>query len=115
MSGQIDRIACPWLIRRFIDPEVSFLYVPTERVFDVAASTGAIAVLGTGQTFSQIGIFFSKMVVVTFGGAYAVLAYMAQQAVETYGWLKPGEMLDGLGTAETAPGPLTWWCSSSDF
>jgi chromate transporter len=65
-----------------------------------------IAVLGTGQTFSQIEIFFSKMAVVTFGGAYAVLAYMAQQAVETYGWLKPGEMLDGLGMAETTPGPL---------
>jgi chromate transporter len=65
-----------------------------------------IAVLGSGQTFSQIGIFFSKMAVVTFGGAYAVLAYMAQQAVETYGWLKPGEMLDGLGMAETTPGPL---------
>jgi chromate transporter len=46
------------------------------------------------------------MAVVTFGGAYAVLAYMAQQAVETYGWLRPGEMLDGLGMAETTPGPL---------
>jgi chromate transporter len=65
-----------------------------------------IAVSGTGATFSQIAIFFSKMAVVTFGGAYAVLAYMAQQAVETYGWLKPGEMLDGLGMAETTPGPL---------
>ena len=46
------------------------------------------------------------MAMVTFGGAYAVLAYVAQQAVETYGWLKPGEMLDGLGMAETTPGPL---------
>jgi chromate transporter len=46
------------------------------------------------------------MAVVTFGGAYAVLAYVAQQAVETYGWLRPGEMLDGLGLAETTPGPL---------
>ena len=46
------------------------------------------------------------MAVVTFGGAYAVLAYVAQQAVETYGWLRPGEMLDGLGMAETTPGPL---------
>jgi chromate transporter len=46
------------------------------------------------------------MAVVTFGGAYAVLAYVAQQAVETYGWLQPGEMLDGLGMAETTPGPL---------
>jgi chromate transporter len=65
-----------------------------------------IAVLGVGNTFSEIGAFFSKMAVVTFGGAYAVLAYMAQQAVETYGWLRPGEMLDGLGMAETTPGPL---------
>src|SRR6266481_6317068 len=65
-----------------------------------------VAVLGADNTFSEIGGFFSKMAVVTFGGAYAVLAYMAQQAVETYGWLKPGEMLDGLGMAETTPGPL---------
>src|SRR5216684_6890640 len=65
-----------------------------------------VAMLGADDTFSAIGGFFSKMAVVTFGGAYAVLAYMAQQAVETYGWLKPGEMLDGLGMAETTPGPL---------
>jgi chromate transporter len=65
-----------------------------------------IAALGADHTFSQIGGFFSKMAVVTFGGAYAVLAYMAQQAVENYGWLRPGEMLDGLGMAETTPGPL---------
>src|SRR5436190_2056928 len=64
------------------------------------------AALGADNTFSEIGGFFSKMAVVTFGGAYAVLAYMAQQAVETYGWLRPGEMLDGLGMAETTPGPL---------
>jgi chromate transporter len=65
-----------------------------------------IAMLGTGNVFSQIAIFFSKMAMVTFGGAYAVLAYVAQQAVEHYGWLAPGEMLDGLGMAETTPGPL---------
>ena len=52
------------------------------------------------------GVFFSKAAMVTFGGAYAVLPYVAQQAVESYGWLKPGEMLDGLGFAETTPGPL---------
>nr|WP_243370925.1 chromate efflux transporter [Microvirga solisilvae] len=63
-------------------------------------------VLGLDDVFSQIALFFSKMAMVTFGGAYAVLAYVAQQAVETYGWLKPGEMLDGLGMAETTPGPL---------
>jgi chromate transporter len=61
---------------------------------------------GPGDVFSQIALFFSKMAMVTFGGAYAVLAYVAQQAVETYGWLRPGEMLDGLGMAETTPGPL---------
>jgi chromate transporter len=55
---------------------------------------------------ADISLFFSKLAVVTFGGAYAVLAYMAQQAVETYGWLSAGEMLDGLGLAETTPGPL---------
>jgi chromate transporter len=65
-----------------------------------------LLVLGQANTFSQIAVFFSKMAVVTFGGAYAVLAYVAQQAVENYGWLKPGEMLDGLGMAETTPGPL---------
>ena len=65
-----------------------------------------IALLGPDHVFSQIAIFFSKMAVVTFGGAYAVLAYVAQQAVENFHWLKPGEMLDGLGMAETTPGPL---------
>ena len=65
-----------------------------------------LATLGSADVFSQIAVFFSKMAVVTFGGAYAVLAYVAQQAVEQYGWLKPGEMLDGLGMAETTPGPL---------
>jgi len=65
-----------------------------------------LVVLGRGNVFSEIAIFFSKMAMVTFGGAYAVLAYVAQQAVEGYGWLKPGEMLDGLGMAETTPGPL---------
>src|SRR5262245_30267515 len=61
---------------------------------------------GSDNVFSQIAIFFSKMAMVTFGGAYAVLAYVAQQAVEHYNWLRPGEMLDGLGMAETTPGPL---------
>ncbi|MFD2342787.1 chromate efflux transporter [Sinorhizobium terangae] len=62
--------------------------------------------LGQGNVFTDISIFFSKMAMVTFGGAYAVLSYVAQQAVEHYHWLKPGEMLDGLGMAETTPGPL---------
>jgi chromate transporter len=65
-----------------------------------------VATLGTADVFGKIATFFSKMAVVTFGGAYAVLAYVAQQAVERYGWLSAGEMLDGLGMAETTPGPL---------
>jgi chromate transporter len=64
------------------------------------------AFLGMESVYVKEGIFFSKVAVVTFGGAYAVLAYIAQEAVNTYGWLKPGEMLDGLGMAETTPGPL---------
>ena len=64
------------------------------------------ALFGRAHVTTDIALFFSKLAVVTFGGAYSVLAYMAQQAVETYGWLTPGEMLDGLGLAETTPGPL---------
>ncbi|MFN0264315.1 chromate efflux transporter [Tepidamorphus sp. 3E244] len=62
--------------------------------------------LGFDSVFVPLSAFMSKMAVVTFGGAYAVLAYVAQQAVETYAWLNPGEMLDGLALAETTPGPL---------
>lgn len=65
-----------------------------------------ILMFGGGNVFTQIATFFSKMAVVTFGGAYAVLAYVAQQAVENYHWLSAREMLDGLGMAETTPGPL---------
>ncbi|MGI9371495.1 MAG: chromate efflux transporter [Hyphomicrobiales bacterium] len=70
-----------------------------------------VPVIIFGQVFdvpvlNEIGLFFSKLAVVTFGGAYAVLAYMGQQVVEGYGWLDAGEMMDGLGLAETTPGPL---------
>ena len=61
---------------------------------------------GSGSVFTQQGLFFSGAAVVTFGGAYAVLAYVAQQAVQVYGWLTPGEMVRGLALAETTPGPL---------
>jgi chromate transporter len=71
-----------------------------------APIAAAQALLGPAQVYTQLGVFFSKAAVVTFGGAYAVLAYLAQAAVETHGWLAPGEMLDGLGLAETTPGPL---------
>lgn len=65
-----------------------------------------IATLGQDHVLWKIGSFFSQLAVVTFGGAYAVLAYMGQEAVQSYGWLTAGEMADGLGLAETTPGPL---------
>jgi chromate transporter len=61
---------------------------------------------GWDDIFVQEGVFFSKAAMVTFGGAYSVLAYLAQQAVQYYGWIRPEQMLDGLGLAETTPGPL---------
>lgn len=66
----------------------------------------AAVILGPQHVLVSIGLFFSKLAVVSFGGAYAVLAYMAQQAVETYGWMTAPEMVDALGLAETTPGPL---------
>ncbi|HEV2568812.1 chromate efflux transporter [Sphingomonas sp.] len=66
----------------------------------------ALLAVAAPRVFGDIAIFFSQMAVVTFGGAYAVLAYVAQAAVDQFGWLRPNEMLDGLGLAETTPGPL---------
>ena len=66
----------------------------------------AAAALGPDHVLIDIGVFFSKLAVVSFGGAYALLAYMAQQAVETHHWMTAPEMVDGLGLAETTPGPL---------
>jgi len=62
--------------------------------------------LGTSNVFTQEGLLFSKAAVVTFGGAYAVLGYVAQQAVGRYAWIGPQDMIVGLGLAETTPGPL---------
>ncbi|MFY9314233.1 MAG: chromate efflux transporter [Burkholderiales bacterium] len=66
----------------------------------------AVLLLGAGHVLADIGLFFSKLAVVSFGGAYALLSYMAQEAVETYRWMTAPEMVDGLGLAETLPGPL---------
>jgi chromate transporter len=71
-----------------------------------APMLAVLTLLGPDHVLWKVGLFFSKLAVVTFGGAYAVLSYMAQQAVDTYGWLRAGEMADGLGLAETTPGPL---------
>ena len=96
-------------------PPASLDPVPLSRTLGTAALWLAIwvvpllataAIFGRAHVTTDISLFFSKLAVVTFGGAYSVLAYMAQQAVETYGWVTAGEMLDGLGLAETTPGPL---------
>jgi len=71
-----------------------------------APLVAVIGTLGPDHVLARIGLFFAKLAVVTFGGAYAVLAYMAQRAVQDFGWLSAGEMADGLGLAETTPGPL---------
>ncbi len=86
------------------------------RHFAVAAIVGLITwlapialaalIFGPTHVLVSIGAFFSKLAVVSFGGAYALLAYMAQEAVQTYGWMTAPEMVDGLGLAETTPGPL---------
>jgi chromate transporter len=62
--------------------------------------------LGAGHVLVELGLFFSKLAVVSFGGAYALLAYMTQEVVDAHRWLQPGEMVDALGLAETTPGPL---------
>ncbi len=72
----------------------------------IAPLAALTAALGTDHILAQLGWFFSKLAVVTFGGAYSVLAYMAQDVVVKHGWLEAGQMLDGLGLAETTPGPL---------
>jgi chromate transporter len=86
------------------------------RQFAIASVVGLVAwgtpialaalALGSTHVLVSIGTFFSKLAVVSFGGAYALLAYMAQEAVQTYGWMSAPEMVDGLGLAETTPGPL---------
>jgi chromate transporter len=88
--------ATPWMLRVLLSGLLLWL-LPLALL---------LIVLGARSVYTQEALFFSKMAVVTFGGAYAVLAYVTQQAVERYGWLQPGEMVHGLALAETTPGPL---------
>ncbi|MBN9534367.1 MAG: chromate efflux transporter [Alphaproteobacteria bacterium] len=114
--GPVKGDAQPALIDKAFAREVPPHVRPSLSRFIKVAVIGAVVWLGPlvvllyrygpDDVFTSIAMFNSKMAVVTFGGAYAVLAYMAQQAVELYHWLKPGEMLVGLGFAETTPGPL---------
>jgi chromate transporter len=87
-------------IRRALRTAAVWLSIWLTPLFAVAL------VFGQGHVLTELGIFFSKLAVVTFGGAYAVLAYMTQEVVQNHGWLSAGEMLDGLGLAETTNGPL---------
>jgi len=102
LSGNIESVPPP--------PENRWRHFVTASVVGLVAwwTPVALAVLlfGPHHVLVNIGMFFSKLAVVSFGGAYALLAYMAQQAVETYGWMTAPEMVDGLGLAETTPGPL---------
>jgi chromate transporter len=109
-SGKAD--AGPYLLADDELPRERAILAQTLRIFVVWAAlwlvpvAAVLVLLGSGNVFGQIAVFFSQMAMVTFGGAYAVLAYVGQQAVDHYAWLRPGEMLDGLGMAETTPGPL---------
>ena len=96
-------------------PPVSAAAVPLSRTLRTAALWLAIwigpllvvaGIFGAGHVLAQLAWLYSKLAVVTFGGAYAVLTYLAQEAVEAHRWLSAGEMLDALGLAETTPGPL---------
>jgi chromate transporter len=114
-TGTAEEGALPAIDAAFaqeIPPHVRPHHLRIFKVFAVClavwlAPLVALAVIaGPDNAFTKIAYFFTKMSTVTFGGAYAILAYMAQQAVEHYHWLAPGEMLAGLGMAETTPGPL---------
>jgi len=89
----------------FLDTTLPAGKTPRGREVEIAVAVAAI-MLGPGHVLVDIGVFFSKLAVVSFGGAYALLAYMAQEAVESYRWMTAPEMVDGLGLAETTPGPL---------
>lgn len=118
-AGALGMIAAKWqpawLALKILSPEAplaprpcrhSLRVIAVGTVFWAAPMVPILFVLGPDHVLWKIGLFFAKLAVVTFGGAYAVLAYMAQQAVQGFGWLSAGEMADGLGLAETTPGPL---------
>jgi chromate transporter len=109
-TAQNDRESVPLTAQRSLESQPLLIRSILVSVIFLTLWFGPLAAiwltLGPSSVYFQVGVFFSQAAVVTFGGAYAVLAYIAQQAVERYAWLQPGEMLDGLGMAETTPGPL---------
>jgi chromate transporter len=107
-AGQVDVAVSPALVPDWARPSGQRFASTTAGWLAIwLAPLGLLYLwLGGAHVLAQEAAFFSVMATVTFGGAYAVLAFVAQQAVETYGWLRPDEMLTGLGLAETTPGPL---------
>jgi chromate transporter len=105
-SGSIAHYASPQNLSSHVTLRRSIVVSAVFLTLWFAPLAVILFVFGPESVYFQEGVFFSQAAVVTFGGAYSVLAYIAQQAVEQYGWLQPGEMLDGLGMAETTPGPL---------
>ncbi|MDP2412088.1 MAG: chromate efflux transporter [Pseudolabrys sp.] len=101
--GATAPVAAPRQTHRWRQPVIA---VAAGLVLWWAPVALAFLLLGGDHVLVAIGVFFSKLAVVSFGGAYALMAYMAQQAVETNGWMTAAEMVDGLGLAETTPGPL---------
>ncbi len=102
-------VTCPGDARAapdFPSPRALIVNVTVWGAIWLVPLAGLAAALGPQHVFTEVGVFFSKLAVVTFGGAYAVLSYMSQAAVEQKQWLAPHEMIDGLGLAETTPGPL---------
>lgn len=93
-----------------VSPRPSLINTARTMLLWLAIWLGPIVLLaatfGTDSVFTEEALFFSKAAMVTFGGAYSVLAYIAQECVATYRWIEPGEMLDGMGMAESTPGPL---------
>jgi chromate transporter len=110
MAWRSDGNAIKTVAERVLVPSSKALHPFRTTLIGVGLWLGPIALLaallGSDQIFPRMGWFFAKMAVVTFGGAYAVLTYVAQQAVQSYGWLSTGNMIDGLAPAETTPGPL---------
>ncbi len=116
LAGTVAATACPELLalKQTTAPgalaarpwRTSIRVILAGSLIWIAPMLAVFVVLGPDHVLWKVGVFFAKLAVVTFGGAYAVLAYVAQQAVQGFGWLSAGEMADGLGLAETTPGPL---------
>lgn len=116
VGGPVDTASAPTLIEQLAEAGELAHTVPTRartlKALVIGLFCWVIPLLGVrvifGETsvFHRAGVFFSEAAMITFGGAYAALSFVAERAVTDYGWLAPGEMLDGLGLAETTPGPL---------